>query len=151
MSSLREFARYVLSIQLGDFRPPRDGFFYYRIGTTELQTQILLRDSEFQCELITASPSIDGTFIPEHSHPHVDSIDVFLGGELGPSRGLGLQLVAGARKRVPCGVLHGATIGRIGASILCIQQWRDGVAPTSIALDWSGPAHLEARYALHEP
>lgn len=144
--TLAEFARDVLSMSFADFRPPSDALRAYLIGSTEIHTLVLYREGPFQLEVITSAPNAGGSHIPEHAHPNVDSIDVFLHGELGPLSGI-LRLPFGAKKRIRHGVFHGASVGEAGSSILCIQHWLNGVSPTSIALDWEGPPHHDVRPA----
>jgi hypothetical protein len=57
----------------------------------------------------------------------------------------GALQVAGARVRIRPGVLHGANVGPKGAAFLSLQHWLEGVAPTSVGLDWEGPSHIEVR------
>jgi len=145
MKGLVEFARSVLTMSFAEFRPPPDALRAYRIGTAEFHTLILFRHDQYQVEYITCSPFPGRvSVVPEHSHPNVNSIDMFVHGQVGPLSGV-VHCPYGSKRRIPHGVLHGATVGEAGSAILCFQQWINGIEPTSIALDWRGPDHHEVR------
>jgi hypothetical protein len=145
MSDFGGFARRVLSMSFADFRPPPDALRAFRLGTVEFNTMVLCREGQFQIEYILCSPTPGvGSVVPEHCHPNVHSIDMFVHGQLGPLSGV-VDCTYGGKRRVGAGVYHGATVGESGSAILCIQQWLNGIEPTSIALDWRGTVHPELR------
>lgn len=112
-----------------------------------LTTMVLYREGRYQVELVLIAP---GTIIPEHVHPDVESYEVALAGELefyvdgrqtgyprtarrdGCSRDLGKYVP------VPADAPHCGRAGAAGASFLSVQLWREGVAPSSVLINWQG-------------
>lgn len=109
---------------------------------------VLDRRDQFQTQLWICDPNSE---IPDHSHPNVDSIQVYISGEVflrlngrkiipegsvetmpdGLSNGYGTTL------RVRPNDTHGATIGPMGGSFLTFQHWLNG-KPESVENDWIG-------------
>lgn len=152
--NLAAFARWFLAQPFGSLRPPRSLSLLYRTEGGCVTSVVLHRDAPYQVELF-AGPG-PGHF-PPHRHPSVDSFEVMLGGDIGFTlRGKrlfseqqlaavaddGTSIVRGAMIRVRPGDLHGAEIGPAGGAFLSIQRWLNGVQPTSVGLNWEGPAHL---------
>ena len=126
--------------------PLKDGVHFYEgvVGTT------LYRHGQFQVQLFTAPPN---TIVPQHRHPNVDSYEVAL---------TGVELSVGGKIRLPMWKadikcddsdlsrahysvvrvfpesLHGGRSGPNGGAFLSVQQWLNGVKPTSVGNDWSG-------------
>lgn len=154
-----EFARWFLAQPFSALRPPKDGIYEYVTAGGTVHGVVLHREAPWQVELFSVAPGRGG-FFPEHGHPHVDSIEVLLGGEIAFTRngrrvsadeevfGIasdGASPLCGAQIRVRPGVPHGASLGSAGAMFLSIQHWLDGVPPTSVGLDWDGPPHTHVR------
>lgn len=106
---------------------------------------VLHRAGQFQVELFIVQ---SGTELPSHGHPDIDSLEVHLGGDIdflleGRSvlRGAMRNKMRGHIIRVLPNQDHGARIGSTGGSFLSIQRWLNGVPPTSVGLNWSGPPH----------
>lgn len=112
---------------------------------------LLHREGQFQTEQFYILPSSHGSSFPEHSHPNVDSIEYVLFGhiaftiggkrvttdaELDAGQHIGRMLPVRAKRP------HGGSVGAGGAAFVSIQQWRNGVIPSSVLRDWDGPKHL---------
>ena len=115
-------------------------------------TSILLyRRDQFQVQMFaTPGPVI----IPEHTHPNVDSIEVYVGGDIHFSHSgkylypkeqlyansgpLALCNRRGLQIRVRPNDLHGGVIGEGGGVFLSVQHWLNGVKPHCVAADYSG-------------
>lgn len=122
---------------------------------------VLDRRGKFQAQLCLCKPN---SSIPDHGHPHVDSIVWMITGQLyfrvehngqmvqvwGPmdltETKDGLCSANGKFIPVGPGVKHGATIGPAGAAFLSFQEWLSG-EPTSVEKDWVGPALSEEHEA----
>lgn len=119
------------------------------IEKIEIGTAItLFRSPPFLVQLLAFHP---GTKIKPHAHPRVDTIVVYLCGDMSLTVGgkelfpLGSTPVlpdGGSQRRgIPVrflpGVVHSGEIGDTGGALLSIQRWLDG-EPTSVHLDWRG-------------
>lgn len=99
--------------------------------------------------------------IPEHTHPNVDSFEVYMGGQIRFSHSgkwvisedefnvptsLGYPKAGGKTIRVRPNDLHGGVFGPAGGVFLSIQHWLNGVKPHCVAADYNGvvmgPNHL---------
>src|SRR5437763_5514736 len=112
---------------------------------------LLYRKGEFQVQMFAVP---EGTIIPEHTHPNVDSIEVYVGGnirfshsgkyvygeeQLRPLDGpLGCASKRGTRIRVRPNDVHGGVLGKGGGVCLSIQHWLNGVEPHCVAADYDG-------------
>ena len=122
------------------------------VSMIEDVTSILLyRQSQFQVQMF-AAPA--GTIIPEHTHPNVDNIQVYVGGNIRFSLGgkyvygadqlfalngpLGLANRRGLTIRVRPNDIHGAVFGEGGGVFLSAQQWLNGVKPHCVGADYDG-------------
>lgn len=108
----------------------------------------LYRQGPFQVQLWICEPN---SVIPDHCHPNVDSIQMYLSGEVflrlngeeivQPNdvheAHNGLSSRHGFFIRICPGDIHGATIGPKGGSFLTFQRFLDG-KPKSVELDWAG-------------
>lgn len=110
---------------------------------------VLYRAPPYQIQLFIIAPN---TLIPMHSHPNVDSYEMFLGGIhfthgaetispgdekdfLDPT---GVSLYRGALARVKPGDTHGGVASPQGGSFISVQKWLNGIPPTTVGADWSG-------------
>lgn len=131
------------------------------VSRVENVTAILMfRRDQFQVQMFAVP---EGTIIPEHTHPNVDSFEVYVGGNIQLSVGgrhvyspeilfekpgpLKLASRRGERVRVRPDQIHGATIGKGGAVFLSIQHWLNGIAPHCVAADYDGVAMGEDHLA----
>lgn len=128
------------------------------VSMVENVTSILLyRRGQFQVQMF-ACPA--GTVIPEHSHPNVDNIQIYVGGNIRFSHGgkylypqeslfakngpLGLASRRGLTSRVRPNEPHGAVVGDGGAVFLSVQLWLNGVEPHCVGSDYDGVTMGEA-------
>lgn len=97
----------------------------------------VFRAGPFQVQLFTAAPNTDA---PRHTHPNVDSMEVFICGDIDFSserderQGMG----PGTTVHVAPGEPHGAKVGPAGVCFYSIQKWIGAAAPSSVELDWVG-------------
>ena len=109
---------------------------------------VLYRKDNFQVELITCEPN---TVIPEHTHPDVDSYELFLHGmkfthngetiissEQAEEEINGMPSHAYETIRVKPNDPHGGTASKNGGCFLSIQKWLNGVTPTHVGNNWDG-------------
>lgn len=110
------------------------------------------RAPPFQVQIFVVPPNY---IIPEHSHPNVDSYEVYLGGQIkfsldgkwvvseeelqtpGPD---GCSVLRGQALHVPPGVLHGGVFGPGGGVFASVQMWLNGVEPHCVGSDYDGLA-----------
>ena len=96
---------------------------------------VLYREEDYQVQLFIAQPN---TELDPHIHPNVDSYEVFVGGDIAfqcddvwhEQNNLNDAI------RVKPSSWHAAKFGAKGGCFLSIQQWLNGVQPTSVELDW---------------
>lgn len=110
---------------------------------------VLYRSKPFQVQLWLCEPNSE---IHDHAHLNVDSIQVYLAGQvylrlngqpvLTPEKLAALPNdVANANGRwirVKPTDNHGATIGPLGGAFMTFQHWLNGVEPRSVETDWDG-------------
>ena len=93
----------------------------------------IFRSGNYQVELISVLPH---TEVPNHVHPHMDSYEVYLGGDI-TFRVDGVSFIptkVGEHIRVKSDCPHGGTFGAAGGVFLSVQEWKDG--PQSAGTDW---------------
>lgn len=119
---------------------------------------LLYRQPPYQVQLFIVPP---GYVIPEHTHPNVDSMEVYVGGDIRFSHGgkfviqeeafreagpYGTWTKRGMRIRVKPNDLHGGLFGPHGGVFLSSQLWLNGVTPHCVSADYTGvvmgPHHL---------
>jgi hypothetical protein len=143
--TVEEFAKWWLS-KGGPIRPP----FKNPIFFTEMTSSLCIyRVENFQIELYIVKPNMD---CPFHSHPGVDSLFMYLTGNLqfGTSTGTFLENeeyqvegVHGAHKLLGAvdyaldGSKHAVKTGKEGGSYLSFEKWNLG-SPDSVAVNWIG-------------
>jgi len=105
------------------------------------------RSGEFQVELFIVPANY---IIPEHTHPNVESYEMYLGGDILFShsgswvgdddllRVRGSTDFRGALIKVATNDLHGGVFGPSGGVFMSIQRWLNGVEPHSVAHDYEG-------------
>lgn len=112
---------------------------------------LLFRKDQFQVQMFAVP---EGTIIPEHTHPNVDSIEVYVGGNImfshsgkyvfpkdgifaldGPLRCANKR---GATIRVRPNDVHGGVFGEGGGVFLSVQHWLNGVKPHCVSADYDG-------------
>lgn len=99
---------------------------------------LLYSDGQFQVEMLSVTPN---TILTTHSHPDVDSYEVYVSGDLTfevddksyvPTESYSDYV------RVPDGCTHGGKTGERGGVFLSVQLWKNGVKPTFISENWNG-------------
>jgi hypothetical protein len=110
----------------------------------------MFREGQFQVQMFIAPPN---KIIPEHTHPNVDSYEVYVGGQIRFSKHgkwCATEDEANAADvRDLCGLRgtairvypqdpHGGVAGPSGSCFLSVQHWLNGVAPTCVANDYTG-------------
>ncbi|HYD17819.1 MAG TPA: hypothetical protein VEF76_05020 [Patescibacteria group bacterium] len=126
--------------------------FHGAVDRVENVTSVLMyRSGQFQVQMFIVP---EGTIIPEHVHPNVDSIEVYVGGNYRLSHSgkftnleediaednnhLKTAKLRGHMIRVRPDHLHGGVFGKGGGVFLSIQHWLNGVKPHCVARDYSG-------------
>ena len=147
MDDLERFADWYLhrSSPLG-FIPLHDAVSYIS-GVTAV---LLYRDGPYQVQMFVVPPN---HIIPEHTHPNVDSMEVYIGGQIRFSHSgkfvitedeflnpapLGLPKMRGKTIRVLPSDLHGGVFGPSGGVFISIQHWINGVDPHCVSADYDG-------------
>lgn len=114
---------------------------------------VLYRLGNFQVQLFTVTP---GAVIPPHHHPNVDSYEMSLWGvtfyllENGERLQIHPNIMrqGGQVIRVLPETDHGAEASRWGGCFLSIQQWLNGVKPSSVGNDWAGAETMGAEHSI---
>ena len=109
---------------------------------------VLYRVKPFQVELFICQPNL---VIPEHTHPDVDSYELFLYGmkfthggetvitdEQAQEEVEGMPSYAYETIRVRPNDPHGGTASKNGGSFISIQHWLNDVEPTHVSSNWDG-------------
>ncbi len=119
-----------------------------RSAVADVQANLLYREGGFQIQMFTVPPNY---VIPGHTHPNVDSIEVYVSGQIKFSHGgrfvfESLETVHGRDPdsytwrmlRVRPQDRHGAVSGVQGARFISIQHWLNGIPPSCVSADYSG-------------
>lgn len=162
--SLSAFAKWFMAQPLSALRPPGAAVYHYETKAGAVHGIVLYRKAPFQVELFSGVPGrVQGLDFPEHRHPNVDSIEVFLCGEvafslngiaspftegLGELAADGASAKCGKRVRVRPTDWHSAVLGPESGAFLSIQHWLNGVEPTSVGLDWDGVDHISVAHGV---
>jgi len=129
-------------------RPPQENAVF---RTDNASAVVLYREGQFQAELYIGDPN---SVTPEHSHPGVESIVMFLTGEgnttvngkevadpkpyFNKVNNDGTSILFKQSIRLNPKDSHGLTTYGKGFAFLSIEQWPDNVQPTSVAAHWHG-------------
>ncbi len=125
----------------------------------------LFRFNQYQVQLFLAGPDV---VVPEHTHPNVASYEVALFGvelthkgkiivpmecamtpqPMAPPWGNPVSVDYFRRLRVNTNDVHGCRTGPMGGSFMSLQEWRNGIKPTSVVADWDGPT-LGRKHDIH--
>jgi hypothetical protein len=110
---------------------------------------IIHRDCAYQAELFSFAATSRGGSFAEHRHPDVDSVELYLSGdiEFNVVR-RGRSEIYRGRRNSPLWInaedFHGGRIGPAGAAFVSLQRWRTGTATSSIGHNWIGDKHETA-------
>lgn len=142
---LRGYVADMAERGFGTFTFPRNGCMPFGAALCA----VVDRRAHLQAELCIFPPNAE---IPDHIHPHVEAVEVFLAGALhlhinGENRFAELdfdqlaRLMPGKALHVPAGAVHGGRVGPRGAVFLSLQYWAPARAPDHIGHDWIGAAY----------
>jgi hypothetical protein len=108
----------------------------------------LYRKKPYQVQLFILEPN---TIIKEHSHPNIDSYEMFLWGMkfTHKSKIIIDEKMALLKKndmprcshwtlRIKTNELHGGKASDKGGSFISIQKWLNNIDPTHVSKDWNG-------------
>ena len=108
----------------------------------------IYRKKPFQVQLFICEPN---TFISEHSHPNIDSYELFLWGMSFTHKGKTIinKEMASLKKndvsrclnwtlRIKPNELHGGKSSDKGGAFISIQKWLNNINPTHVSKDWQG-------------
>ena len=108
----------------------------------------LYRKKSFQVQLFICEPN---TLITEHSHPNIDSYEMFLWGMkfTHKSKVIINEKMAMLEKndkprcshwtlRIKPNDLHGGQASEQGGAFISIQRWLNEIEPTHVSKDWKG-------------
>jgi hypothetical protein len=124
----------------------------------DVTSTLLYRQPPYQIQLFSVPGN---TIIPEHTHPNVDSYEVYVGGNINFSH-LGkfvirseelcedpvhkIAMPRGQVIRVRPNDKHGGVFGPEGGVFLSVQEWLNGVEPHCVAADYVGVVMGEDHY-----
>jgi hypothetical protein len=130
------------------FRPPQNNSIY---RTNNASAVVLWREGRFQAELYIADAN-DAT--PEHSHPGVESIIVYLSGdgtttinskEVADPKPFwdltnedGTSVLFKQSVRIDPNDTHGLITGDRGFAFLSLEMWPEDIDTTSVTVRWEG-------------
>jgi hypothetical protein len=142
---LLAYAKGFIDMKQWEYEAPDNPIRNYGSVTTI----VLHREGQFQTELVISHPN-SPEWPGEHRHPNVDSIEIEVYDCHGLTRNGEVvtkpDLVHHGRYLVhllPTD-LHGSKANLNGISLLSCQKWLNGVAPSSVGLDWAGvPVHAK--------
>ena len=129
-------------------RPPQNDAIF---RTNNASALVLFREGQFQVELYIGDPN---SVTPEHSHPGVESIIMFISGEgtttvnkkeVADPRPYfnmvnedGTSILFKQKLRIRPSDSHGLTSYNKGFAFYSMEKWPDDVQPTSVAAHWHG-------------
>ena len=140
---LKEFKNWYLKNNL--INVPYDNPIMFIDGISGIT---IYRKGQFQVQLFICEPN---TLIKEHSHPNIDSYEVFLSGMEFTHKGktiINKQMALLKRNDMPrCSKwtlrikeneLHGGQASNKGGTFISIQKWLNNITPTHVSEDWHG-------------
>jgi hypothetical protein len=103
----------------------------------------------FQVQVFFIPPN---TIIPEHTHPNVDSYEVYMGGQIlfsHQKRWVGTgKYSPGQSIRVKPSDVHGGCFGPAGAVFMSVQHWLNDTDPSCVSKDYNGIALDETHESI---
>ena len=146
-NTVEEFAQWYEE-QGFPIRPPQQNSIF---RTNNASAVVLYREGQFQVEMYIGDPN---TLTPEHSHPGVESMIMYLSGEgsttvnskevadprpyfnmINPD---GTSVLFKQKLRLNPADSHGLKTYDRGFAFFSIEKWPDGVDLTSVAAHWEG-------------
>ena len=134
-------------------KSPKFGLIQSQEAVTYIEdvTAVLwYRDGQFQVQQFIVPPNY---IIPAHTHPNVDSFELYLGGNIEFSKNgefviseddsqkvdeHGSAYMRLEMLRIYPNDLHGGKFGPNGGVFMSIQHWLNGVAPHCVSADYTG-------------
>lgn len=129
-------------------RPPQHNSIF---RTNNASAVVLYREGQFQAEMYIGDPN---SLTPEHSHPGIESIIVYLSGEGSTSVNEkeianpaphfnavnpdGTSVLFKQKVRIHPNDTHGLMTYGKGFAFYSIEKWPEGVTPTSVTVHWHG-------------
>lgn len=108
----------------------------------------LYKKKPYQVQLFICEPN---TEITEHSHPNIDSYEMFLYGmefshkgkiiidkRMSMLRKKNIPRLANVTLRIKPNDIHGALSSNKGGSFISIQKWLNNINPSHVSKDWTG-------------
>ena len=108
----------------------------------------IYRKEQFQVQLFICEPNV---IIKEHSHPNIDSYEMFLWGMEFTHKGktiINKQMALLEKNNMPrCSnwtlrikqnELHGGQSSNKGGAFISIQKWLNNIKPSHVSEDWTG-------------
>jgi hypothetical protein len=146
--SIEEFAKWYEESGYPICPPQHNAIF----RTNNASALVLFREGQFQVELYIGDAD---SVTPEHSHPGVESIIVYLSGEgrtsinsitekyrepaeydkVNPD---GTSVLFKLAMRINPQDTHGLVTGSKGFAFYSIEKWDDSLTPTSVTIEWEG-------------
>lgn len=146
-NTLEEFVEWYKSNKY-PIRPPFEDPVYVNDNS---HSYVLYREGQYQVELYLVAPN---SYVPPHSHPHIENIIIVWGGEMDlkngnqyynldqyfdePAPDGTCKLFGQVTLKMTPGVEHEVNVKKKGAAFLSIERWADGITPTSAILEWKG-------------
>lgn len=140
---LKDFKNWFL--KNNTIKTPYDNPLMFIDGITGIT---LYRKKPFQVQLFICEPN---TSILEHSHPNIDSYELFLWGMSFTHKGKTIinKEMATLKKndisrclnwtlRIKPNELHGGKSSNKGGAFISIQKWLNNINPTHVSKDWQG-------------
>jgi quercetin dioxygenase-like cupin family protein len=124
----------------------------------DVTSVLMYRENQFQIQMFIVP---EGVIIPEHTHPNVDSYEVYVGGNIkfshsgkyvltkeleGENPDTKTALARGNVIRVKPEDKHGGVFGPGGGVFLSVQHWLNNVKPHCVAADYIGTVMGEDHY-----
>ena len=146
-NTVEEFAQWYEE-QGFPIRPPQHNSIF---RTNNASAVVLFREGQFQVEMYIGDAN---SVTPEHNHPEVESIIMYLSGEgsttvnskevadptpyFNMTNPDGTSVLFKQRLRVNPTDTHGLRTYNRGFAFFSIEKWPDGIQPTSVAAHWEG-------------
>lgn len=146
-NTVEEFAKWYEENNF-PIRPPQHNSIF---RTNNASAVVLYREGQFQAEMYIADPN---SLTPEHNHPGVESIILYVSGEGSTSVNEkeianpapyfnavnvdGTSVLFKQKVRITPNDSHGLMTYSKGFAFFSIEKWPDGVTPTSVAAHWHG-------------
>jgi hypothetical protein len=154
--SLEEFLNWFLTKCPSIGRVPfNNPITYTKFGEQACTLITWYRSGPFQVQLVIMDPN---TIVPEHTHPNMDSFEVYSGGKINFYLNGNLEtedwnqvslkenepsLNRGNFIRVKPYDLHGGVFGPEGSVFFSVQKWINGVEPKNATEDWNGVVYSQ--------